>query len=88
MASVKLGKRLKSSVFATVLVIGNVVETHCPNAILPNRIIILNIARRVNAPFCLDSILDQNADRPKAMTFFERVILLTMKANSRKCTVL
>ena len=36
------------------LEIGNVVETRCPNAILPNRITILNIARRVHAPFFLD----------------------------------
>jgi len=36
------------------LEIGNVVETRCPNAILPNRVTILNIARRVHAPFCLD----------------------------------
>ena len=41
------------------LKIGNVVETHCANAILPNRSIILNIARRVHAPFCFYSILDQ-----------------------------
>jgi hypothetical protein len=70
------------------LEIGNVVETHCPNAILPNRIFILTIARRVHAPFLFGLNPLSNADRPKAMTFFERVILLTMKANSRKCIVL
>jgi len=88
MASVKLGKRLKSNVFEAVFgdwkrCCESLRECYTPKSLTysePCSPDACTILFRFNP--------GSNAFRAESNKLFERVILLTMKANSRKCIVL
>ena len=83
MANVKLGKRLKSKVFEAVFGDSKRCCETLRECYTPKSLDYSEHCSPVHAPFCYDSILDQTPSGPKEKSF-EWVILLTVKANSRK----